>query len=94
MAVPRLGVELELHLPAYATVTEMPDPSHVCDPHHSSQPRQILNPLSEASLRIVGRFLSSEPQQKLLALLISVLIFQTSQKTILSPAKSQPLWIS
>ena len=26
----------------------MPDPSHICDLHHSSQQRQILNPLSEA----------------------------------------------
>ena len=47
MEVPRLGVELELQLPAYATVTAMPDPSHVCDLHHSSQQCQILNPLSE-----------------------------------------------
>ena len=26
----------------------MPDPSHVCDLHHSSRQRWILNPLSEA----------------------------------------------
>ena len=25
-----------------------PDPSRVCDLHHSSQPRQILNPMSKA----------------------------------------------
>ena len=31
MEVPRLGVESELQLPAYATVTETPDPSHMCD---------------------------------------------------------------
>ena len=33
------GVELELELPAYATatVTAMPDPSHVCNPHQNSQ---------------------------------------------------------
>ena len=46
--VPRLGVELELKLPAYTTATTMPDPSHICDPHHSSQQCRILNPLSEA----------------------------------------------
>jgi len=48
MEVPRLGVELELQLPAYVIATAMPDPSHVCDLHHSSRQRQILNPLSEA----------------------------------------------
>ena len=48
MEVPRLGVELELLLQAYLTATAMPDPSHVCNLHHSSQPRQILNPLSKA----------------------------------------------
>ena len=45
MEVPRLGVELELQLPAYTTAT---DPSRVCDLHHSSWQRWILNPLSEA----------------------------------------------
>ena len=48
MEVPRLGVELELQLLAYATDTEMPDPSHVCDLHHSSWQCQNLNPLSKA----------------------------------------------
>ena len=48
MEVPRPGVELELQLLGYATATATPDPSHVCDLHHSSQLRQILNPLSEA----------------------------------------------
>ena len=33
---------------AYARATEAPDPSHICKSHHSSQQRQILNPLSEA----------------------------------------------
>ena len=31
-----------------ARATAMPDPSHVCDPHHSSRQHQILNPLHEA----------------------------------------------
>ena len=46
MAVPRLRVKSELQLPA--TATAMPGPSCVCYLHHSSQQRQILNPLSEA----------------------------------------------
>jgi len=37
-----------LQLPATATATAMPDPSHVCNAHNSSQQRQILNPLSDA----------------------------------------------
>ena len=48
MDVPRLEVELELQLPAYTTATATKDPSQVCDLHHSSWQRQILNPLSEA----------------------------------------------
>ena len=48
MEVLRLGVELELHLPAYATATATQDPSHICNLHHSSQWCWILNPLSEA----------------------------------------------
>ena len=45
MELPRLGVELELQLLDYATAT--PDPSGVCNLHHSSWQYQILNPLSE-----------------------------------------------
>ena len=45
MEVPRLGVQLNLQLPAYATA--MQDPSRVCDLYHSSRQRQILNPLRE-----------------------------------------------
>ena len=48
MEVPRLRVESELQLPAYTTATATQDLSHVCDPHHSSRQRQVLNPLSEA----------------------------------------------
>ena len=33
---------------AYATATATPDPRCICDLHHSSQPRWILNPLSKA----------------------------------------------
>ena len=44
MEVPRLGVELELQLPAYATATAMGNPRCVC----RLQQCWILNPLSEA----------------------------------------------
>ena len=47
MEVPRLGVESELQLPAYATAMAAWDLSHICDLPHSSWQRQILNPLSE-----------------------------------------------
>ena len=48
MEVPRLGVQSELQLPAYATATAMQDPSLIWDLHHSSWQRWILNPLSKA----------------------------------------------
>lgn len=44
MEVPRLGVELELHPPAYTTQ----DLSHVFDLRCSSRQCWILNPLSKA----------------------------------------------
>ena len=48
MEVLRPGVESELQLPAYATVTATCDPSCNCGLHHSSQQCQILNLMSEA----------------------------------------------
>ena len=48
MEVPRLEVEPELQLLAYARATAMQDPSRVSDLHHSSGQRWILNSLSEA----------------------------------------------
>ena len=48
MEVPKLGVKSELQLPAYTTATAMPDPSRVCNLHHSLPQCQILNPLSKA----------------------------------------------
>ena len=71
MKFPRLGFELDLQLPANVTATAMPDPSHVCGLHNSSQKRQILNPLSEARdqtriLWILVRFVSAVPQWELL----------------------------
>jgi len=47
MEVPRLGVELELQLPAYATAIATLDPNHICDLRHSLWHCQIFNPLSK-----------------------------------------------
>ena len=51
MEVPRLGVQLELLLPAYSTATATWDLSRVSDLHQSSWQRWILNPLSKATDR-------------------------------------------
>ena len=40
----QIGAKLQ----ADTTATATPDLSHICDLHHSSQQRQILNPLSKA----------------------------------------------
>ena len=37
MEVPRLGIESELQLPAYATAMTTWNPSLICDLHHSSR---------------------------------------------------------
>ena len=49
MEVPRLGVKSELLLQAYTTATATPDPSLVCNLHHSS--RRIPEPLGKARNR-------------------------------------------
>ena len=48
MEVPRLGVKSELQVPVYTTATARRDLGCICDLHHSSQQRRILNSLSEA----------------------------------------------
>ena len=48
MEVPRLGVKLELQVPAYTTTRATPDQSQVCKLHRGSRQRRILNPLSSA----------------------------------------------
>ena len=53
MEVPRLGVKLELQLPAYTTATAMPDPSRICNLHCSLWQHQILNPMSKARIEPV-----------------------------------------
>ena len=47
MEVLRLGVTLELQLPAYTTATAMLGSSHVCNLYHTWQQCWILNPLSK-----------------------------------------------
>ena len=49
--VPRLGVESELQLLAYATATATPDPTCLCNLYHSSEQHWILNPLNKAKDR-------------------------------------------
>ena len=70
MEVPRQGVKSKLWLPAYTTATIMPEPSCICDLHHSSWQGRILNPLSEARdrtwvLMILIRFISVVPWREL-----------------------------
>ena len=48
MEISKLGVKLELQLPAYATATAMLDPSCICDLRCSLQQCWILSPLSKA----------------------------------------------
>ena len=48
MEIARLGVESELWLLACTMAKTMCDLSHVCDLHHNSLHRWILNPLSGA----------------------------------------------
>ena len=48
MEVPKLGAELELKPLAYTTASATPEPNRICDLHHSSRQRRILNQLSEA----------------------------------------------
>ena len=58
--VPRLGVKLELKLPAYTTTTATQDLSSVCDLRHSSRQHRILNPLSEARDRTHNLMVTSQ----------------------------------
>ena len=70
MEVPRLGVQAALQLPACTTASATADPSHVCNLHHSSRQRQILNSLKRPGIEpatswfLVG-FASAAPQQVL-----------------------------
>ena len=59
MEVPRLGVQLELHPLAYTTATATPDPSRICNLHHSSWQCWVLNPLSKARERTLNLMVPS-----------------------------------
>ena len=48
MEVPRLEVESELQLSAYAIAIAMQNLSRVCNLHHSSRQCQILNLMNKA----------------------------------------------
>ena len=68
MEAPRLGVELELQLLAYATATVTPDPSHIFNLHHWSQQcwthwaRPEIEP---ATPRFLVGFVSTAPRRAL-----------------------------
>ena len=64
--VPKLGVELELHLWPYATATATRDPSWVDDLHRNSWQYWILSPLSEptewaSSWMLIGFVTAEQP---------------------------------
>ena len=64
--VPRLGVSLELRLPAYTTATATQDPSHVCNLHsNAGSLTQGSNPQSHGSS---SDSLTTEPRWELLKL--------------------------
>jgi len=48
MEVPRLGVKLEMQLPAYTTATAMQDPRLICATCCTWWQCQVLNPLKKA----------------------------------------------
>ena len=65
MEVPRLGVESELQPPACARATATQDPSCICNLHHSSRQRRILNPLSKGRDRTRNLMVPSRIRQPL-----------------------------
>ena len=82
MEAPRLRVQLELQLPPYTTATATPDPSHVCDLHHSSRQCQIPNPLSEARDRT--RKLMVPSQDHFCCAMAGVPVTEFEKKSLLS----------
>ena len=65
MEIPRLGVKSGLQPPAYARATATRDPSRVCNLHHRSRQRRILNPLSKGRDRTRNLMVSSRICQPL-----------------------------
>ena len=83
--VPRLGDKSELQLLAYTTAR--PYLSFICDLHHSSWQRQILNPLIEARdqtqvLMDTVWFVSAEPRRELQNLDPLTTLLRQSEKVI------------
>ena len=60
MEVPKLGVKSELQPPAYTKATATRDLSHVCNLHHSSWQRRIINPLSKCRDRTCNLMVPSQ----------------------------------
>ena len=54
MEVPGLGVELELQLPACATATATPDPSHICDLHHTAHGNRSLTHWAKPGIELTS----------------------------------------
>ena len=101
MEIPRLGVETELQLLATATV--MPDPSRVCDLHHSSWQCWTPDPLNKprdrtASSWVLVRLISAVPQQELqgkyfyffVCLFTAALTVYVNSKPLQQPKLLQP----
>ena len=95
---PRLGVQLELQLPAYTTATVMPELNHICDLYHSSRQRWIFNPQSRAWIQpesswIPVRFLSTEPWWKLLCCFLvnqSVVLYMATASKLIHTSRIKP----
>ena len=91
MEVPELEVESELQLLACATAAAIPDLSHICHLHCSSQQNQILNPLSKARggthllMDAMSGSQAAEPQWELWKL--SMFMSQTSLPPCLARGK-------
>ena len=57
MEVPRLGVKLELYLPAYTIATATQDWIHICNLYYSSWQCWILNPMNEARIELMSAWI-------------------------------------
>ena len=78
LEVPRLGIQLELQLLAYTKVTATPDPSCVCDPHHSSPQCWIhwVRPgIKPPTSWILVRFVSAVPWWELQPIYLNASFF-------------------
>ena len=103
MEVPGLAVESELQLQAYTTVIAiaMPEQSHVCELHHSSWQRHILNPLSKAREQTCNltvpsriRFRCSIMGTPLLCLFFGLVFYSTSKRIATAKNHEQINYIS